>query len=53
MGLTAQLYEDLVEVGEAMRESGISREKIFLETKCSGAMGYYAIVECLQTASRC
>jgi diketogulonate reductase-like aldo/keto reductase len=45
---TAQLYEDQVQVGTGTRSSGVARKDLFIETKCSGAMGYYAIIECLQ-----
>ena len=44
---TAQLYRTQVPVGMAILDSGVPREDVFLETKCSGANGYVSIVECL------
>jgi diketogulonate reductase-like aldo/keto reductase len=57
---TAQLYEDQDAVGAAVRSmksfefpkghyaGGLNRDDFFIETKCSGAIGYYAIIECMQ-----
>jgi len=39
-------YRTQTSIAEALRSSGLSREDVFITTKCPGTMGYQAIIQC-------
>lgn len=44
---TAQFYRNQVDVGAAIRTSGIPRHEIFVQTKCSGPLGFAGTLYCI------
>jgi len=44
---TAQFYRNQVDVGAAIRISGVPRQEIFVETKCSGPLGFGGTLQCV------
>lgn len=45
---SANDYRTQVQVGEALKASGVPRSEVFLTTKCPGAIGYNATLQCLE-----
>eukprot|EP00490_Sorites_sp_Unknown_P026394 CAMPEP_0114651670 /NCGR_PEP_ID=MMETSP0191-20121206/8490_1 /TAXON_ID=126664 /ORGANISM="Sorites sp." /LENGTH=321 /DNA_ID=CAMNT_0001865945 /DNA_START=38 /DNA_END=1004 /DNA_ORIENTATION=+ len=45
---TANDYRTQVQVGEALKASGRSRQEVFITTKCPGAIGFNATVQCIE-----
>lgn len=45
---TANDYRTQAEIAEALRAANVPREKIFLTTKCPGAMGLAATIQCAE-----
>lgn len=41
-------YRTQTSIAEAMQGSGLKREDVFITTKCPGAIGYQAIVQCAE-----
>lgn len=39
-------YRTQVQVGEALKASGLAREEAFVTTKCPGAIGFNATLQC-------
>jgi len=44
-------YRTQVQVGEALKASGLSREQVFVTTKCPGAIGFNATLQCTSAES--
>ena len=44
---TAQDDLNDVPVGNALREAGIDRSEVFIETKCIGSLTFEGILECV------
>ncbi|CAK9083612.1 unnamed protein product, partial [Durusdinium trenchii] len=45
---TANDYRTQVQVGEALKASGKSRQEVFITTKCPGAIGFNATLQCIE-----
>lgn len=45
---TANDYRTQVQVGEALKASGLAREEAFVTTKCPGAIGFNATLQCIE-----
>lgn len=46
----AQLYRNSPAIGQAVRESGVPRTRLFLETKCDGYLGFAGVIQCIDDA---
>lgn len=42
----ANIYRTQTSVAEALQASGVRREDVYITTKCPGAMGYQATIQC-------
>eukprot|EP00933_Yihiella_yeosuensis_P006816 TRINITY_DN111623_c0_g1_i1.p1 TRINITY_DN111623_c0_g1~~TRINITY_DN111623_c0_g1_i1.p1 ORF type:complete len:340 (-),score=62.37 TRINITY_DN111623_c0_g1_i1:304-1323(-) len=45
---TANNYRTQVQVGEALKATGVSRSEVFVTTKCPGTIGYNATLQCAE-----